>query len=56
MDNTRFEQTLSDFRDVEGIKVPFLIQAMVNGVEQSRITVEKVELNVKFDDALFQMK
>jgi outer membrane lipoprotein-sorting protein len=47
-------QDFSDFRDVDGLKVPFSIRQSTNGVEQARITVEKVEFNVKLDDALFK--
>ena len=50
-----FEQDLSDYRDVEGIKVPFSIRTLVNGVLQSEITVSKVEFNVPVDDRLFRM-
>ena len=51
----RFEQELSDYRDVDGVKVPFLIRMLTNGVLQSEIKVEKVEFNVKVDDAIFMM-
>lgn len=50
-----FEQELSDFRDIEGIKIPFSIRTLANGVLQGQITVEKVEFNVKIDDAIFRM-
>jgi len=48
------EQTtdLSDFRDVDGVKVPFAITAS-SAVQQSSITITKVEHNTKVDDALF---
>ena len=39
------EQQLSDYRDVEGLKMPFLIKRLANGAEQAKIQVEKVELN-----------
>jgi hypothetical protein len=50
-----FEQDLSDYRDVDGIKVPFSIRMLANGVQQSAITVTKVEFNVPLDDRLFRM-
>jgi outer membrane lipoprotein-sorting protein len=50
-----FEQDLSDYRDVSGIKVPFSIRMVANGVQQSAITVSKVEFNVPLDDRLFKM-
>lgn len=49
------EQELMDYRDVEGIKVPFHIRIKQNGVVQSEIKVDKVEFNVKVDDAMFRM-
>jgi hypothetical protein len=54
-ENAKFEQELLDWRDVNGIKVPFQIRMLVNGVLQSENRVEKVELNVPIDDALFMM-
>jgi outer membrane lipoprotein-sorting protein len=50
-----FEQELSDFRDVEGIKIPFSIRTLANGIQQGEITVESVEFNVKIDDGVFKM-
>jgi len=49
------EQELSDFRDVEGVKVPFSVRTVANGVEQMKIVVQKVEINPEIDDALFKM-
>jgi outer membrane lipoprotein-sorting protein len=55
-DTGKLEQTLSDYRDVDGVKVPFLIKTSVNGVPMGEITVDKIEFNVPIDDALFRMK
>jgi outer membrane lipoprotein-sorting protein len=49
------EQELMDYREVEGIKVPFHIRLKQNGVVQSEIKVGKVEFNVKIDDAMFRI-
>jgi len=49
------EQLLSDFRDVEGYKAPFLVRTLSNGVEQVKVQVEKVEINARFDDSIFKM-
>jgi hypothetical protein len=49
------EQQLSDYRDVEGMKIPFLIRSFVGGAEQAKIQVEKVEINARFDDGIFRM-
>jgi outer membrane lipoprotein-sorting protein len=50
-----FEQELSDYRDVEGVQIPFSIRTFANGVQQGQIVVEKVEFNVKIDDTIFRM-
>lgn len=49
------EQQLSDYRDVEGLKIPFSIRSLVSGHDQAWIQVEKVEVNSKIDDAIFRM-
>jgi outer membrane lipoprotein-sorting protein len=49
------EQELSDYRDVDGIKIPFLVRTLANGVVQGETRVEKVEFNVKIDDTIFRM-
>ena len=48
------EQTsdLSDYREVDGIKIPFSIKVSTP-VQSFAIAVTKVEHNVKFDDAMF---
>jgi hypothetical protein len=54
-DTTTIEQELTDYREVEGIKIPFVIRTSANGVKQGEIRLEKVEFNVKIDDAIFRM-
>jgi hypothetical protein len=46
---------LSDYRDVDGIKVPFTVKQTVNGTPASTLTVEKVEFNIPIDETLFKM-
>ena len=48
------EQTFefSDFRDVDGVKVPFALKGMT-GAQSFSIVFSKVEHNVKIDPALF---
>jgi hypothetical protein len=48
------EQTVefSDFRDVDGIKVPFLVKGS-SSVQTFTIKVTKIEHNVRVDPALF---
>jgi hypothetical protein len=48
-------QQLSDYRDVNGIKVPFQTRTLVNGVLQTEMKVESVEFNVPIDTALFRL-
>jgi len=54
-DTGTIEQELSDYREVEGIKIPFVIRTFANGVKQGETRLEKVEFNVKIDDAIFRM-
>ncbi len=48
------EQTseLSDYRDVDGVKVPFAVRA-VSSVQSSTIAITRVEHNAPIDPALF---
>lgn len=51
-----FESSLSDYRDVDGIQVPFLVESGQKGApERQRISFDKVEFGVAIDDARFQM-
>jgi outer membrane lipoprotein-sorting protein len=47
--------TLSDYREVEGLKIPFSIKQTVNGTPATELTIEKAEFNVPLDEALFRM-
>jgi outer membrane lipoprotein-sorting protein len=49
------EQEMSDYRDVDGLKMPFLVRTIFGGVEQVKIEVEKIEVNARFDDGVFKM-
>jgi hypothetical protein len=43
-----------DFRDVQGVKVPFVLETAVEGYRETHKTVlETVAVNPKLDDALF---
>jgi outer membrane lipoprotein-sorting protein len=48
------EQMPSDYRDVEGRKMPFRIKNVL-GTSTVEIVVEKVEFNVPIDDAVFKL-
>lgn len=48
------EQTTEffDFRDVDGVKIPFIVKA-TSAIQSFTITIAKVEHNTKIDEALF---
>jgi outer membrane lipoprotein-sorting protein len=52
-EGSRFEQELLDWRDVDGIKVPFHIRLLANGVVLSETRVQSVEFNTRIDDSVF---
>jgi hypothetical protein len=54
-ERTRLDQEFSDYRVVKGIKVPFLIRTLANGVLQSEMKVKSVEFDVPMDDAMFRV-
>jgi zinc protease len=47
------EEEFSDFRDVDGLKVPFTAAVKVSGVLTVRRTLHSVEYNVPIDAAIF---
>lgn len=50
------ESSLGDYREVDGLKVPFRIESGPKGVPQrQRIAFDKLELGVAIDDARFRM-
>jgi len=51
------ETLISDYRDLDGLKYPFVIQSGLKDAtdQQQKLTIEKVELNVPLDAALFKM-
>jgi hypothetical protein len=55
LDGRKFEQELSDYREIDGVKFPFTIKMMVDGMLQSQISVQSVEFNVKIDDTMFKV-
>jgi hypothetical protein len=46
---------LSDYRDVDGLKIPFDIKQTVNGTPATELKIEKVEFNIPIDDAIFKI-
>lgn len=55
LDGRKFEQELSDYREIDGVTFPFSIRMLVDGVQQSQVTVQSVEFNVSIDDAMFKV-
>lgn len=51
----KLEQEFSDYRVVDGMRVPFVIRLLTNGVPQSELRVQSVEFNLAMDDAIFRM-
>lgn len=51
------ESVLGDYKEVQGLMVPFSIEQHVQGGQgpSQKITIEKVEINIPFDDAQFTM-
>lgn len=47
---------LSDYREVDGLRVPFTMKQSMNGNPVAQISIEKVEFNVPIDDELFRMR
>ena len=49
-----WESSLSDYREIEGLKFPFKIDQGSPGTDfRQTLTIEKVELNPKIDDSHF---
>jgi outer membrane lipoprotein-sorting protein len=55
VDQLKLEQEFSDFKPVEGVTLPFVIRLLANGVPQSEMRVQSVELNTPIDDAIFRL-
>jgi hypothetical protein len=45
-----------DYRDVDGIKVPFKLQQSMDGKPTEEVTLEKVKINAKIDPKKFETK
>jgi outer membrane lipoprotein-sorting protein len=50
-----WESFFHDFREVNGLKYPFLIESDAPGTDQTqKITAEKIEVNIPLEDSLFE--
>jgi hypothetical protein len=54
-DQLRVDQEMSDYRDVDGIKTPFLVRTLTNGVLQSELKVQSVDFHATIADSLFKV-
>jgi outer membrane lipoprotein-sorting protein len=48
------EQEFSDYRDVQGLKLPFMVRTLQNGVRVAEIKIDTIEVNAPIDEALFK--
>jgi outer membrane lipoprotein-sorting protein len=48
------EEEFSDYRDVQGVKMPFSVRTLQNGRRVAEITIERIELNGAIDDEMFK--
>ena len=48
------EQEFSDYRDVQGLKLPFLVRTLQNGVRVAEIKVDSIDVNTPIDEGLFK--
>ena len=51
----KLDQQFWDYREQDGIKVPFLVRTIANGVLQSEMKLQSVEFNAPIDEAVFKM-
>jgi outer membrane lipoprotein-sorting protein len=46
---------LSNYKEVDGMMVPFTVRQSVNGQLQGEVTYDRVQFNLPLDDSLFRM-
>jgi len=50
------EESIGDYKDVNGIIFPFAMESGIKGSEQKqKLTITKIELNVPADNSIFKM-
>jgi outer membrane lipoprotein-sorting protein len=50
------EESIGDYKDVDGIIFPFAMESGIKGSQQKeKLTISKIELNVPADDSIFKM-
>ncbi len=50
------EERVSDYRDVDGIRMPFKSESYAKDKKTSAQTVKKIEINPELGDDLFQIE
>jgi len=50
------ETQFGDYRTVEGMTMPYSIKTVAAGMTLNEMKLEKIEVNVKLDDAIFKIK
>ncbi len=56
LEKTILDAYFSDYREVNGVKIPFVVSYKFKDQNILKITTEKVEMNVKVDDSIFKFK
>ena len=54
LEKTILEATFSDYRTMNGVKIPFVVLYQFKGQNILKITTEKVEINADIDDSIFK--
>jgi outer membrane lipoprotein-sorting protein len=50
-----YESRIADYKPVDGVLMPFSVKQMVNGRLAMEITIEKMDVNVPVDEAVFKL-
>lgn len=53
--NIIFDVELSNFADVEGIKVPLTVESKISDKSMTKITIETIKINPELNDQYFEM-
>jgi len=48
------EELLSDYRDVDGVKIPFKVETLADGKRQALTTISSVKINSGVKDDVFK--
>ncbi|MCL5992211.1 MAG: outer membrane lipoprotein-sorting protein [Bacteroidetes bacterium] len=49
------ESSYKDYKDIGGLLIPYFMEAKTNGQSQSKMLIEKVEVNIDIDDSIFAL-